>query len=152
MLSQKPQQNLLCEGHKGVQVPLHPRHLVLQARLQEYKTRMSGSLIPRLSEAGLGMRLGGGCGQPLQYLKSNDDRKSLREGPLCLQYNRGHFHTHAGREDKPFTEVSHNSILIPFAETKMSTSLMVLLSLLPKLFEEPLVCSPERSPQTCYYF
>ena len=38
VLSQKPQQNLLREGHKVVQVPLHPQHLILQTGLWQYKT------------------------------------------------------------------------------------------------------------------
>lgn len=38
VLSQKPQQNLLREGHKVVQVPLHLQHLILQTGLWQHKT------------------------------------------------------------------------------------------------------------------
>lgn len=58
-----------------------------------------GDHIPRLCEAGMGMRPVVGVANLSSCLKSNDNGKSLREGPLCLRYNRGDLHTHAGEED-----------------------------------------------------
>ena len=88
-----------------------------------------GGLIPRLCEAGMGMRLVVGVANLSSCLQSNDNGKSLREGPLCLRYNRRHLHTHAGKEENTISKCPVQVYWFLFAEAKKSTPLtaMVLL-------------------------